>query len=115
MSTHCNECGASNTVHKKDCFWYPDEAKLRDIEIVELQAELVTAQEEKHSGCVHTIATAVDTEGCCTSCGEDLNYLALMQMKLDSTNHDYTELLKERADYVAENARLRQALKGERP
>ena len=33
-----------------------------------------------------------------------------LQVKLDSANHDYTELLKERADYVDENKRLRGAL-----
>ncbi len=30
--------------------------------------------------------------------------------RLDSTNHDYKELLKERTDYVAENERLRTAI-----
>lgn len=77
----------------------------------ELQSELDKAREDNYSGCVHTIGTAVDREGCCTSCGEDLNYLAMMQIKLDSVNHDYAELMKERADYVAENnKRLRKVL-----
>lgn len=78
--------------------------------IKQLQSQLDTARKGNYSGCVHTTGTAVDREGCCTSCGEDLNYLAMMQIKLDSANHDYDELVKERADYVAENKRLRPAL-----
>ena len=34
----------------------------------------------------------------------------VLQLKLNSANHDYTELLKERAECVAKNERLRDAL-----
>ncbi|GAF80129.1 unnamed protein product [marine sediment metagenome] len=41
MGSKCSECGAVNEqLHKKACFWYPREAKARDKEIEQLQAEL---------------------------------------------------------------------------
>lgn len=43
MGTYCNECGVSNGPHKKDCYWYPDEAKLRDKEIKRLKKRLTAA------------------------------------------------------------------------
>ena len=36
-----------------------------------------------------------------------------LQAKLEAANHDYAELMKERADYVAENKRLRDAMNDE--
>lgn len=56
----------------------------------ELRDQLTTANKEierlrgdNHSGCVHTINTAVDREGCCVSCGEDLNYIAIQQLEIE--------------------------------
>ncbi len=39
--------------------------------------------------------------------GKLIKRIEQLQSKLDSVNHDYTELLQERAEYVAENKRLR--------
>ncbi len=56
--------------------------------IKQLKAELDEARRNNYSGCVHTIATSVDREGCCVSCGEDLNYLAIMQIEKEELRQD---------------------------
>ena len=33
------------------------------------------------SECEHTIGTGVDEDGCCSSCGEDLNHIAIAYEK----------------------------------
>ncbi len=35
-----------------------------------------TADKEVEASCPHTESTAVDEDGCCISCGEDLNHFA---------------------------------------
>ena len=39
MRTYCNRCYVNNGPHKKPCVFYPQEAKLRDKEIEQLQAK----------------------------------------------------------------------------
>lgn len=54
----------------------------------DLRSALATAEEELAKGeytkgeCGHTIGSSVDEDGCCVSCGEDLNYLAVIQTQL---------------------------------
>ena len=59
--------------------------------VQQLKAELDEARRNNYSGCVHTIATSVDREGCCVSCGEDLNYLAIMQIEKEELRQDLQE------------------------
>ncbi len=62
--------------------------------IKQLQSDLDKARAGNYSGCVHTPENAVDREGCCTSCGEDLNYLALMQIELEKAKKENRQLRK---------------------
>ena len=43
MSSYCSECGAINEQpHKKTCFWYPQEAKIKDKQIKQLKTDKQT-------------------------------------------------------------------------
>jgi uncharacterized small protein (DUF1192 family) len=52
-------------------------------EIDRLTAENKQLKDDMEIGCNHTIDSAVDEDGCCISCGEDLNYIAGQQAEID--------------------------------
>lgn len=71
--------------------------------IKQLQAERATAK--------HQILRYEETEA--AVCPEDVGikeYVQALVDKLASANHDYTELIKERAECVGENGRLREVV-----
>ncbi len=44
--------------------------------------------------CIHSIGTSVDEDGCCTSCGEDLNYIAEQQEQINQLQAEKEKLLE---------------------
>lgn len=46
MGNYCPECDTRNGPHKKECRFYPREAKIRDTEIADLQSQLTDKTEE---------------------------------------------------------------------
>ena len=55
-------------------------------EIVELKSQIAEKDQEAETGCRHTIGTSVDEDGCCISCGADLNSIAMAAAERDN-NH----------------------------
>jgi len=48
-----------------------------------ISAEAMVSREagrvcKKPTGCKHTIGTSVDEDGCCSSCGEDINHITTL-------------------------------------
>lgn len=58
---------------------------------------------EEHNSC--NCDTKDEESRYADRCSELLAENIQLQEKLEASNHDYTELMKERADYVAENKR----------
>ena len=83
--------------------------------------ELSKPWKEKEMSCKHTIGTAVDEDGCCVSCGADLNPIAMAEtpspihkwLKEDAVRYDLTteeiiqQLCEENEAYQAELADAR--------
>ena len=52
-------------------------------EITQLSTEMARDVESQPDCGAHSIYSPVDREGCCVSCGEDLNPIAVMQLTID--------------------------------
>lgn len=73
--------------------------------ILALEAENEQLKEDMETGCNHTIDSAVDEDGCCISCGEDLNFIAGQQEEIDRLTAELKtkdERIKELTDAVRE-------------
>ena len=85
------------------------------IELLEVGIEVGEEEESKimqevidvlsePGGCRHTIGTAVDEDGCCVSCGQDINFIAIND-KLQAEIKRLKRIIKEEMKGVVDIGR----------